>query len=713
MKKPAANGREFSRSRPKTFYPSSKTSPTLFSFFLFGARLRLFATEIFVLFIFLSVTLLSGCASTSNIKTSAPPADENSAYLSQAASQFASPTAPKALNLLDDAQVEWHNDRSIRITVHQLWATRVKPDHPFPTIATINQDSQNLNVETLKLYQMDANGNFTPASVQPQIQRVPPQENLPLSLSKITSVRLPELEADQALELKYTLESKISALLVGKDIHKDPEDAKKPHPVPPEPSFAFRWNDFTPSLEKDLTLKIPGGLELLGTRLRLPTNLAVDESKPNSAREKTVHFSIGVQDPVPYESFQPSLQDLSPLTAFTLNKTWDEAVFPYRKRVKQFWDGDPKPVEELIGDAGSNTAEALADRIAEVKKAINEKVDWVDTGLPIYLNPDRLLPEVIESAKGTSHDMAILLMVALKSLKMTPQIYLYRQATSGELLTDLPALSQFDGILIGVPSGKDYIWIDPTESLAAPGVLPLVALDRKALGVLMPLSWKLTPPFGAKDHRRHRDIKMDFDAQGNLTCSVDVLAYGSSELALRQFFRITTDDKRRDIVYRGLLKRFPGVTLTDYRFGDYRDISKPLDVHFTFQIPNYAKFKNDGSFIFYPIVFEDVEDFFATLRNSRQTPVLVPQNFNSETQAIVTLPHGYKPGDLPKEVSFANAVAEFSASAKVDFGTLSYERDLGLKQRSISLGKEYQDLMAVYQTVLTQDRTPFTAVRGQ
>jgi hypothetical protein len=661
---------------------------------------------------FFLLLLPAGCASTSNIKSSAP-VDENDALLSQAASQFASLTPPKALNLLDDAQVEWHSDRSIRVTVHQLWAARVKPDHPFPTLATINQDSQTLNIEKLKLYQMDATGSFTPAAIQPQIQWVVPQDNLPLSLSKITSAHLPELEAGQVLELKYTLESKISALLVGKDIHKDPEDAKKPHPVPPEPSFAFRWNDFTPSLEKDLTLKIPAGLDLLGTRLRLPPNLVVDEGKPDSSKAKIVRFTMGLQDPIPYESFQPALQDLAPLTAFTLDKTWDAAVFPYRKRVKQFWDGDPKPVEDLIGDAGSNTAEALADRIAEVKTAINQKVDWVDTGLPIYLNPDRLLPEVIDSAKGTSHDMAMLLMVALKSLKMSPQVYLYRQATSGELLTDLPALSQFDGVLIGVPSGKDFIWVDPTESLAAPGVLPLSALDRKALGVLMPLNWKLTPPFGAKDHRRHRDIKMEFDSQGNLTCSVDVLAYGSSELALRQFFRSTTDDKRRDIVYRGLSKRFPGVTLTDYRFGDYRDISKPLDVHFTFQIPNYAKFKNDGSFIFYPVVFEDVEDFFATLQNSRQTPVLVPQNFNSETEAIVTLPHGYKPGDLPKDVSFSNALAEFSASSKVDFGTLSYERNLGLKQRSISLSKEYQNLMSVYQTVLTQDRTPFTAVPEQ
>ncbi|HJT24225.1 MAG TPA: hypothetical protein VJ873_06590, partial [bacterium] len=504
---------------------------------------------------------------------------------------------------------------------------------------------------------------------QPQVTWVPPQDNLPLSLSKITSCRLPDLSAGQALEVKYTLETKTSSLLVDKDMHNDPT---KPHPVAPEASFAFRWNDYTPSLQRDLSLRIPGNLELFGARLRLPANFSSNEPTVPKGHEKTVHLSMGPQDPVPYENYQPALQDLVPLTAFTLNKTWDEAVMPYRKRVKMYLDGDLTKVEELIGDAGSNTSDALADRVAQVKKAIEQKVDFVDTGLPIYLNPDRPVSEIIETGKGTAHDMTILLATALRSLKLTSLVYLYRQASSGELIPDLPALSQFNGVLVGVADGKDLLWVDPTEPLAAPGVLPLNALDRKALGVLTPLNWRLTPSFAAKDHRKHRDVVMELDAQGNLNCTVDILAYGSSELALRQFFRATTDDKRRDLVYRGLAKLFPKVSLTEYRFGDYRDISKPLDVHYSFQIPSYAKFVKGGEMTFFPVVFEDVEDFFSVLRDTRQTPVVVPQNFNSETQTIVKLPQGYQPGDLPKDVALANSVAEFSATSKLTFGTLSY-----------------------------------------
>jgi hypothetical protein len=650
---------------------------------------------------------LSGCATAPVGKPQLSPEEaKTQSLLSQAASQFAAPNAPKALTLMDDAQVEWHADRSLRVTVHQIWAARIKPDHPLPLLASLNQDSQNLNIQTLKLYEIDEKGDFVPADKQPQADWVPPQENLPISLSKITSVRLPELEAGQALEVKYTLETKTSALLVDKNAQ---GDLKKPHPVAPEPSFAFRWNDYTPSLQRDLALRIPPNLELFGVRLRLPQNFTAEEPTVSKGQEKKVHFSMGPGEPVPSENFQPALQDLAPLTAFTLNKSWEEAVMPYRIRVKRYVDGDASKVEELIGDAGSNTTLALADRVAQVKAAIEQKVDFVDTGLPVYLNPDRPLGEIIDSGKGTAHDMAVLLAVALKSVKIAPLVYLYRQASSGELITDLPAVSQFNGVLVGVASGRDILWIDPTEPLAPPGILPINALDRKALGVLTPLNWKLTPSFAAKDNRKHRDVVMELDKSGNLTCDVDILAYGSSELALRQFFRATTDEKRRDLVYRGLARLFPQVTLTEYRFGDYRDISKPLDVHYTFQIPAYARFRKDGGMAFFPVVFEDVEDFFSILRNSRQTPVVVPQNFNSETETIVKLPEGYQAGDLPKDVTFSNSVAEFSSTSKLDFGTLSYDRYLGVKQRTISLGKEYQDLLAFYQAVVAQDRKPFTA----
>jgi hypothetical protein len=371
-------------------------------------------------------------------------------------------------------------------------------------------------------------------------------------------------------------------------------------------------------------------------------------------------------------------------------------------------ESDPSFVNDLVADALGNTGAPMLERVSKVKNLVQEKVQWIDTGLPVYLNPDRSLKEIVTSGKGTSHDMAVLLIAALKAARIDAEPYLFRQSTSGDLVPDLPALSQMDGILVAVPTGKTILWIDPTEPLAAPGQLPLPALGRDALAVFTPFNWKTTPSFSAKDHRKERDITMTIGADGKLTCSVDIQAFGAADLALRQFFRVTDNDKRKSLVTKGLAKRFPGSLLTDYTYGKYDDLTQPLIVSYSFELPHYAQFSKKGM-AFYPLVFEDVEDFFETLRDNRQTPVVVPQNFNSITRVVVKLPKGYKPADLPKDFTLTNEVAEFLATSKVDFGTLSYERYLGLKERVIEPGKNYTDLLSFYKAVLSQDRVPFKA----
>ncbi len=659
--------------------------------------------------VFLLLVMTCGCATSPLNKKQPGEISEAEQLLSQAVTQFQEPDAPKFLVVLDQAQVDWNHDKSMKITVHRIWAASAKPDAALPPLATLNQNSQTLAVQTLNLYDLNKDGTFSRVSSPVSLEWTTPEPNLPEGLSKIVTVHLPVLAAHQALEVAYTLETKISSLMSERDFKKD---FKKPHPVAAEGSFAFCWNDYTPSLKRDLTVKMPSDLSLYAVRLRMPQNLLVSEEK--HSKEKTVHFSMDdPADPIPVESYQPALQDLAPLAAFTVNKSWESSLSTYRKRVKMYLDAEPGPVYDLLGDAGGNTTLPLADRLSKLKEAIHQKVEWVDTGLPVYLNPDRPVSEIIDSGKGTSHDLAMLFVMALKAIKLNPQVYLYRQSTSGDLLGDLPALSQFDGILVAVSSGKDLIWLDPTEPLAAPRFLPLSSLGRQALSVFTPLTWKTLPPFTAREHRKHRDLTMSFDASGKLKCTVDMRAYGSSELALRRFFRATTGDNRRQAVLKSLSKRFPGVRLLDYHFGDYRDLSTPLDVHYTFEIPRYSKFAADGGMTFYPLVFEDIDDFFATLKESRQTPVVIPQNFNSETQAIVKLPGGYKTGDLPKAVMTTNQVAEFSADSKVQFDTLVYERYLGLKQRTILPGNEYKDLLEFYQTVLKQDRTPFIAEKAK
>jgi hypothetical protein len=658
------------------------------------------------LFLLLAALLWLGTASVQadDKPTPTPVLSEVDQLLAQAAAEFQKPDAPKAIHLLDSTDAVWSMDKSLKITVHQIWATRVKPDRGLAPIATLNQDSQNFDVETLQIYNLNDKGQFVKSDEKAVLTWATPGPNLPASLAKIQTAHLPAIGAGQALEIKYTIETKNISTDVDKNTHFDSTHLR---PVPAEPSFALLWNDYLPSVKKTLSLKIPKNIPLYAVRQRLPENLEITED--TTGPEKITNLNVkGNLDPIPFETYQPSPQDLAPLTAFTLHKSWGDAVMYYRSRVKQLVESDTPLMNDFVADAAGNTGSPLVERLAKVKTLVHQKVDWVDTGLPIYLNPDRSLKEILTSGKGTSHDMAVLMVAALKAARIDAQVYLFRQSTSGDLLVDLPALSQFDGVLVGVPSGKDMIWMDPTEPLAYPGALPLPALGRDALSVFTPFNWKTTPSFSAKDHRKERDATMTIDREGKLTCSVDIQTFGAADLALRQFFRATDNEKRKNLVTKGLAKRFPGAVLVDYTFGNYEDLTQALVVNYTFVVPHYAQFSKKG-LAFYPMIFEDVEDFFATLRDNRQTPVVIPQNFNSITRVMVKLPKGYKPIDLPKDVTVTNDVAEFLATSKVDFGTLSFERYLGLKKRVIEPGKNYETLLSFYKAVLNQDRVPFKA----
>jgi hypothetical protein len=524
----------------------------------------------------------------------------------------------------------------------------------------------------------------------------------------VTVVRLPELNAGEALEVSYSLETKTINLPPSKPVSEGPPLL---HPVRAEGSFAFSWDDYVPAMNRALTVSFPKDLRLYAVNLRFPPAFQPEDSIDGS--NHLLSFSLPASTPstLVQEPFAPPRMDLAPFTGFTLNKTWEETVLPYRKRVQLLLNSDPKAVNEQLADASGNTAQALGDRLTKLKAAIHRKVAYVDTGLPVYLNPDRSMNDILESGKGSAHDLAMLMACAMKEMKLNPQIYLYRKSSSGSLVGELPALSQLDGILVAVEGpGKSLIWMDPTEPLANPGVLPLEALDRQALAVLSPLAWRNTPPFISKDHRKERDVTTRLLSDGSVQCTVDLNGYGSSDLALRQFFRKTTSESRRTLVLRGLAKRYPGVSLNDYQTGDYLDLSQPLNIHYSFTVPRYAEPLPKQGWKIYPVVFDDIEEFLASMGEARSNPVVSPQNFNSITREVINLPAGYTWDEPPKGIAYTNSVADFTNDSQLQFGSMSFNRDLGLKVRVISPGKDYEELQAFYQVLLTQDRTPFKAI---
>ena len=656
--------------------------------------------------------VLAGCAGAQK-KTAGAPATETTqppsepdveSSLAEAAARFQLPDAPAVLTLMDKTRVEYQTNGGFRVEVRMMWAARTQPSKPFPSPLQYNAGLQKLSGLELRSWDFNKDGRFEggdDVACKPKTFL----ENAPLGLETLQTVELPELKAGKALEVRYTLEN-----LPSPSPAEAAANSGMAHAA--ERAFSFRWQGEWPSLKRELILSRPVSLKLFGTKNRMPANVKTYE-KTSSSKIETTWVLEGWQPGLDNELYQPPVNDLTGVTAFTTSPDWETALEPFRadceKALVEVKDITWQPV-----DSEGNTL-SVRNRDEEARNLINHlRAQWkfVDSGLPIFHQPRRPLQDALGSKTVTPREAALILAASLKIIGLQPKILLARRAPGGALLTQSPSLTQFDQILIGWESGKDFYWADPSEPLAAAGNLPLALLDVPALEAGKPVKWRNTPALLARDHRKERNVELEIRSDGSLACNVELTAYGSSEVALRQFFRATTDVQRRDIVSRGLSRRFPKAKLLDYKANDYRDLTQPLIVHYGFEVSDFAALDRQGRMTFFPPVFEDVEDFLSNLRDARRNPLVLPQNFNSTVRQIIRLPKGWTTKDLPETGTLSNPVAEFLAEPKIQFGTLIYERYTGIKKRTIAPGADYKQLLAFYQAVLKQDRTPFYLVRG-
>ncbi len=653
--------------------------------------LRLVTCVVFAFF------LVGGCAGPQK-KADTPPDEDTAALLAEAAARFQFPDAPSFMTVLDKAKVTYEKNGGFRLDVHLIWAARAKPSGSFPPSLAVNQDLQTLQDLQVRVWRLDKNARFE-ESTKLDLKPLPYLPELPPSLAGLTQVEFPDLEADSALEVSYTLLSRpVTAAAAGPDLGLS-------HGV--ERSFSFRWQDTRPALRRELILSRPERLDLYGARYRVPSNVRPLDLR-STDRVESSWVLEGRQEGLSVEPFQPPMNDLVGLTAFTPYAEWRCALAPLIADCQKALE-DTSGLEAAFTEAVGNTEASRSDRARALVNHFRSKWRYADPGLPVVHQPRRPLKEALDSGWVTPRESALILQAGLRSLGLKPRLFLTRRAPGGTLLTQSPALTQFDQPLLGLDLDGKFQWVDPSEPLAPVGSLPLALLGAQALAVDLPVAWRETPPLLARDHRKERNVKLEISPQGGLTCHVEMTAYGSSEVALRQFLHATTDAQRRGIVSRGLSRRFPSAKLTTYRFNDYRDLSQPLLVEYGFEVPDYSKIDSQGRMVFYPPVFEDVEDFLAALQDKRRAALVLPQNFNSTVRQIYRLPKGWNVKDLPVGGSLANDVAEFITNPKVQFGTLLYERYTGLKKRVISPGPDYRQLLAFYQVVLKQDRTPFIA----
>jgi hypothetical protein len=608
------------------------------------------------------------------------------------------PNPPSELTVLDQAQAYFHKNGNIRLTVHLLKLFHLAPRSDKPLLV-INHQVEKVTILKFEKYHFHDGQLEEHQSIIPKWVPLIPHETG--ALSQIKMLLYPHVQKNDLVDIQYILKPYLN-------------NHKSTHSSSPwlDSSFAFQWQSFFPSLKRELDIAYPRSLNLYVTRPPNYPVLQIVQKKHNA--QYLFQFIYNKYEPgLAQEAFDPPIQDLSSMISLTIHPSWESALKPFLKRIRPLLSAQSPftHVVQFFKPVKSGSFHTPFQEILKLKERMDRKIKWVNTDLPIYLDPLRSLKSIVKSHLGSSLDKALIFYWILKKNHFSPTMYLYRNSFDGNLNPETPTLAQFNGILIRVPTNTKFIWLDPSEALAAPNVLPYSALDVPALAVKRTLQWIKTPNFNLKNNYVERDIIMRISNEGTLTCTVTLRAYGSEDLALRKFFRETNPLERKMLVQKGLATQFPNAKLLSYNGQNYKKLSHPFKIHYQFQVAHYAHFLNNGKFYFYFPTFGNIEMLLSSLTLYRKNPVALSQNFNSISRIIVQLPYQYKVKHRPNDLTFSNAIVNFTSHSKIQFGTLIDTQRLRFKRPLIRLGKPYQKLLAFYKAVIQQDRSPCLVVQ--
>jgi hypothetical protein len=212
---------------------------------------------------------------------------------------------------------------------------------------------------------------------------------------------------------------------------------------------------------------------------------------------------------------------------------------------------------------------------------------------------------------------------------------------------------------------------------------------------------------------------------GLFTSEVTLTADGFYDMALRQFLK-NMPPAQVKIIFSYLLQDiYPGTMLTGFDTSDPEDLSAPLEIRFSYQIPDYpleageyTLFKSPVALGAFELISRSV--FASASLPERNYPWRLGFTFGATEEETVSLPAGFKVRAVPDGVSKEFGPIEYKMTyateppVELKHGGLevSYRKQLLLKAKQMS-PEEYKQLKEVLQASAKSARGEVILVEDQ
>ncbi|MFH1891908.1 MAG: DUF3857 and transglutaminase domain-containing protein [Candidatus Zixiibacteriota bacterium] len=435
-------------------------------------------------------------------------------------------------------------------------------------------------------------------------------------------------------------------------------------------------------------------------------NGEVDFKKTEKGDKIEYVWSVENMPKIVTEPAMPSFTEIAPTLIFTTIDSWEY--------ISRWWNDIAESKlamnDALRAEVAVLTADATTrdERVDAIYHFVAQKVRYMGlgTGKKKGFEPKPVV-ETYETKYGVCRDVAALMVAMLREADVDCDIVL--TSMGSEVFYDLPYIG-FNHAIVAIRNDDGtYTYADPTVENSVDW-LPSLEAEQQVLRCNATGSGLADTPYSPPEENMGTiQATSKLSESGLFTSDVTFVMDGFYDMAMRGFLKRIPSAQLQMIFGYLIQDIYPGTMLTNFSTSDPEDLTTPLQLNFSYQIPDYRLEANEFMLVKAPIslgVFELISRsvFSSASLPERKYPWNLGFTFGATEEETISLPAGYKLKAVPDAVVKDFGPIEYRMTYTSDLpadldqgGTqVTYRKQLLLKSKKMS-PEEYKKLKEVLQ----------------
>jgi transglutaminase-like putative cysteine protease len=494
------------------------------------------------------------------------------------------------------------------------------------------------------------------------------------SNAKVKSVHFPALEPGAAIELLY------------REVPIPQEEEEQEIYVGGKHEF----QNYDPILEKSLTLVAPKDMLIIWEMKN--SNLLPRESLQDDKRMNT-----WVMTDIPQVIKEPNMVPLAnvvPKLVYSSMDSWEQLAQWFAKPYFQHLTDD-ESVKEFVRSQGWLDLPA-DEAFKEVILYLQTRIRSVDLSLGLAGYEPFNEGVILEHKYGDCRDKVLLGIAFLRELGIQAYPFLVNRHEVD--VVDLPAIEQFDHILLAVDLGSQHMrWIDLQDDNSAYRYLPNYLSG--AWGLLVTPeggTFRTTPDVLLQENQAGNLFRATLNKDGDLSGIFLSQCQGIFDRQVRRYLK---DKKEREMsmAFQQVASRIAeGTIIESTKLSDLKRLDQPARIEMSFRAEDYGVTQEDVALFYLPEIPIKLVDFVNYTSLPTVTyPVDIDLEGTVSYRLELTFPQGLTIGYAPPDGTAENEWMMFHRITGVEDNRLVINSELTYKTEIIPV-EGYADAKALF-----------------